>query len=754
MKATWTADREYIEQKYREMRFDPATGLDNEAIREGLRRILKETKGEQHARIKAKGFAYVLGNARIDISEHDWFVGLSEWSKKSMDGEFCSKWYAEVREICAPLLSELDILHNRAKSHLLYLDYCHSVPDWKAVLRLGFPGLRERARGYRKRREGSQGEAKQMLYAGSEADKNAYAVGGGLTERQAAYFDAIETEYSAILDFLARARDYASSKGNPKCDRIAECLEQLRTGAPRDIYECLQTIWLYFLLSEYVDCLQVRSFGNLDVMLYPYYKNDIESGRYTDEDIRDFFAAFLMQASAMDYYFGHPFYLGGTNADGTSAVNDLSYLILDVYDKLGIFDPKVQVKLNRNTPRRFVYRLLEMIRGGHSSFNFVCEPAIRRTMLSYGYTEEEARTCDIKGCYEFAAAGDEVGTANVHVNFPKAIELALHDGWDFFNGFQSGPHTGRAEDMATFEQFYEAFMAQAFEIYERGFGIINAYESHTGEINPAPMFSATIQTSLERAFDAYSGGAKYNTADVLLCSVATAADSLAMVKKYVYEKRELTLVELRDLLDKNWEGGEILRRRILNDRDKWGNNRDLPDSLMKDFTEAVAKRNNCRRNARGGFCATSLHNAKQFLEMGWKTAATPDGRFSGEECSKNASPVQGMNCEGATALLNSIAKLDSRLFKADFPIDVALSPSAVQGQEGLDAMYALLTAYLENYGHAIHFNVFSPDVLRAAQSDPEKYKDLQIRVCGWNVLWNSMTKDEQEFYIRQAEAAQ
>lgn len=751
MRMTWKKDREYIERKYSEMNFDPSTGLDNASIREGLRNIFQEMKGEPHSLIKAAGFKYILDNARIDVSEHDWFIGLSEWNQKSMDGEFCAKWYGEVREICAPVLSELDRLHNKAGTHLLYLDYCHSVPDWNAVLGLGFPGLRQRAREACLKHGQRKSVGNSASYDSRDSNKESE---DGLTIRQAAFFDAIDIEYTAILNFLSRTAEYARTKENEKCNQIADCLDQLCKGAPRNTYECLQIIWLYFLLSEYVDCLQVRSFGNLDRILYPYYKNDIESGTYTEEDIRDFLAAFLMQASSMNYYFGHPFYLGGTNEDGSTAVNDLSFLIIDVYDELGIYDPKVQVKLNYNTPRPFIDKLLHMIRNGHSSFNFVCEPAIMRNMRKYGYSEKEARLCDIKGCYEYAASGSESDTVNVHVNLPKAVELALHDGWDYFNSFQSGPHTGHAEDMQTFEQFYEAFQLQAAEIYERGFSIINTFEGHTSEVNPTPMFSATISSSLERAFDAYSGGAEHNTIDVLLCCGATAADSLAMIKKYVYEQKELTLAEFRDILDKNWVGHEKLRMKILKDPDKWGNNRELPDRLFKDITESIARRNNTRYNARGGRCCTSLHNAKLFLLMGYKTAATPDGRLSGEECSKNASPVQGMNREGVTALLNSIAKLDSSLFRGDFPVDIALSPSSVQGNDGLDAMYALLMAYLDNYGHAIHFNIISPEALRAAQANPEKYKDLQIRVCGWNVLWNSMSPSEQEFYIRQAEAAQ
>lgn len=732
MNKDWPENRAYIERKYDERRYNADTGLSNAQIRAGLDKMLQENEHLSHTMLKAQGFAYVLENTRIDVDEHDWFIGLGEWSEKSMDASFCGHWLEEVREESAPLLMQQNEKMRAAWAYQSYLDYCHSVPDWERVLSLGFSGLRRQAGEYRAQREVEKGT---------------------LSRREREYFESIEIEYAAIDRFIARLRDQALVKDNDKCRRIAECLEHIRTGAPDTVYEVLQTIWLYFLLSEYVDCLQVRSFGNLDVVLYPYYQRDLERG-VTREETADVLAAFLMQASAMRYYWGHPFYMGGTAEDGQSLINDMSFLILDVYDELGIYDPKVQIKLDRNTPPAFVKRVLAMIRGGHSSFNFVGERAMRRAMLKEGYTSEEARRAVVKGCYEYTACDGSVDTANVHVNLPKAIELALHDGYDMFHGVQIGPHTGRAEDFETFEAFYEAFMAQARFAYETGLAALAAYDARVGAVNPTPMFSATIRTSLEMACDAYSGGTKHRESEVLLCCPATAADSLCMVKKYVYDQKQITLAEMRDILDKNWEGAEVLRRRILNDRDKWGNNRDLPDSLFKDMTERLARLNNGRLSARGGYCVTSLHNALMFRTMGEHTAATPDGRFSGEECSKNASPVQGMAREGATATIASISKLDSSLFRGDFPLDIALSPNAVRGAAGLDAMYALLMTYADNYGHAIHFNVVSPETLRDAQRHPDKHRDLQIRVCGWNVLWNNLSADEQEYYIRQAEAAQ
>ena len=139
--------------------------------------------------------------------------------------------------------------------------------------------------------------------------------------------------------------------------------------------------------------------------------------------------------------------------------------------------------------------------------------------------------------------------------------------------------------------------------------------------------------------------------------------------------------------------------------------------------------------------------------MGRLTGATADGRFATEEFSKNATPVQGMNRSGPTGAVISVLKLDSSLFMGDMSIDLSFNPNAVRGREGLDAMRSLLMSYVDNYGHALQINVLSADELRKAQKSPEKYRDLQIRVCGWNVLWNSLTKEEQDFYIRQAEAS-
>jgi len=731
MKFMCAEDRKYIMRKHKEKVYETDTGLDIAQIKEGVEAFYALSNRENHALIKAKAFDYVLSNTRIDVSKHDWYIGIAQSGERTVRNALSLKWLEDVRRNLVPELVAEERRHHR-KSHLVYLDPWHHVPDWLAVLELGIPGLLARAERMRKEREESQ----------------------GLTREQRAYFESITIEYRSMLKFFCRVRDHALTKEDPKCREIARCMDDLYKGAPKNTYECLQLIWIFFICVQYVDSFSVRSFGNLDLMLYPYYKRDVESGGFTKEDIGEFFAGFFMQMQAARYITAaQPFYMGGTNPDGSSGVNALSYLILDVYDQLDILDPKIQVKINRNTPQAFIDKLLEMIRGGHNSIVFVGEPGMTRAMLRYGYTEEEARTCDVKGCYEYSSRGNSVQTCNGLISLPKMVELALNDGYDPFNKEQAGLHTGAAEDFKTFEAFYQAVLDQAVFALNRCYAIISAYEGHAAEIYPTPIFSGTMLPSLEKAFDAFAGGAKDNGAVVQLASGGTAADSLAMIYKYVYRDKVLTLAEFCDILNKNWEGHESFRLRILKDEDKWGNNKELPDTIFKHLTETLAKNINARVNARMGKYTTCLHGAETFVTMGRTTGATPDGRLAAEEFSKNATPVQGMNRSGPTGAVASVLKLDTSLFMGDASVDLSFNPNAIGGQAGLDAMRAVLMTYVDNYGHALQINVLSAEQLRDAQKNPEKYRDLQIRVCGWNVLWNSLAKEEQDFYIRQTEAS-
>ena len=729
-------DREYLETKYLNPTFQEDTGLSEEELIAGLEKIYAQTRELPHPAIKAMGFAYILDNVRIDVNPHDWFVGIDCWRflrNRLIHKTLVMKWQEEVYQKYAPEQRKRMKMHNEFGSLQVWPDYDHSVPDWNVVMELGFPGLLERARQHRRMHEEQ----------------------GTLTEERKVYYDAIETEYSAVLRFLSRLHRQAVERSAeyPRCGMVAKCLESLMKGGATNTFEMLQLDYLYFFIAEYFDSLQVRSYGNLDVMLKPFYERDLANGTFTEEQIRELVSYFLLQTSSMHHYWGHPMYLGGTDENGETLINEVSYLILDEYDRMGIYDPKIQIKWDEKTPKKFTSRVLDMIRRGHNSFVFVCMPNAITAMMANGITEDEARSCVISGCYEMQPAGKYIGTGAGNLNMAKGVELVFHNGRDSLSGTMLGVETGMLEDLKTFDDFYQAYLRQIEFLIEEVVWIANGFEGHFLELNPAIMLSATIGSSVESGNDAYAGhGMKYNLSGVCFCNTASAIDALMAVKTLVYDNGEYTLQELKEILDADWEGHEMLRLRMKRDRKKFGNGLAEVDRYAHAITTFVAQRVNMRPNAHNGHYVSSLHCARQFIEMGKKTAASPEGRKCGEELSKNISAAMGSNWAGATALIKSVTTLDSSLFFGDFPLDVMLHPTAVQGEDGLTAMHALLTAYCERGGIAIHFNVMDVETLRDAQKHPENYQDLQVRVCGWNVLWNDLPLSEQEKYIEQAEA--
>ena len=729
--ATFEQDRPYLTEKFRHPVFDHATGVENSVLKEQIRAMAEELKDLPHPVVKGRCFEHVCRNMLIDVNPHDWFPGFGCYNRDDRPlSPLNFRWAHEAKERFFPESNRLMEERNAAGLHLMWIDFDHSVPDWDAVFTLGFPGLRDRARRYR-----------------AEREKN-----GTLDAASAAYFDGLEITINAVLECLGRFIDYARSHhaGNPRIEAEIECLEQLRTGAPRNIYEALQIIYLDFMFSEHIDRLQVRSLGNLDRMLGPYYERDLREGRFTEAQIREFFACFLMQWASINNYWGHPFYLGGTRADGGSEINVLSYLILDVFDQLAIPTPKIQIKLARNTPVEFLNKALDMIRRGHNSLVFVCEEGIRRMMMGEGYPEELARTCDIRGCYEPAprALGNITGAG--HVNMLKPVELVFNDGIDPKTGYFCDCGAAKLADIHSFREFYAAYMKYLDNIIETTYACSFEFEKYLQYINPAQLYSITIAHSLETAKDAFADGSVYNNTSILCAGLGTAVDALMAVKEFVFDRGELTLAEFRDILRNNWEGAEKLRLRILRSKNKYGNGIPGVDCYAAALAHYFGGKLNLRPNSRGGWYQASGHSARTFIIMGERTGATPDGRRAGEEMSKNISPTMGADVNGVTALIDSATAIDSADLPGDFPLDVMMHPATVQGEEGLAAMRTLLYAYLAKYGMAIHFNIFDAAVLEDAQKHPEKYSGLQVRVCGWNVRFTDLAEKEQNAYIERA----
>lgn len=739
---TFEIDRKYIENKYHKVDepfdpfkrrayhgydFDESTGLDDDSILELLSSASQASRDTSHAVIKANAIATVLENTRIDVSEHDYFIGI--WSVNRLISKTTKDiWYNDVFDNIIPETKRMMDDFNRSGAISIWPDFDHVVPNWSSLLELGFVGIRERARAYRQK----------------SANK--------LTAEGEAFFEAIEIEYTAIIKFIDRVYNYARKQTHPKAGMIAASLDNLRKGAPLNTFDALQSIYIYFMISECVDMYQVRSLGNgLDNSLYHFYRADIENGTFTREEIKELLAYFFMQWSAIGNYWGQPFYLGGTNTDGTTKINDLSYDIIDVYDEIGIYNPKIQIKFAKSTPKDFICKVLKLIRRGTNSFVFCCEPGHVKAIMSYGATYEEALNADIRGCYETGVMGNEVSTLTGYINAAKAVEYVFSNGFDVQANMQIGIKSGEISSFKDFDAFYNAVLAQWEYLIECSIKMSNSYERYFEEINPSSMYSATIEGSLAGCRDAYQGGVRFNNSAVLNCGFATLVDSVMVVKEFVFDKQIITLEQLRTALAHNWNGYSQLRSAILKSPNKYGNDNEQVDAYAKKMASFFADMVNNRPNARGGVYKAIMHTARQYISQGKKTLATPDGRLAGTEISKNASPSIGMDKNGVTSMIKSALKLKQYQYPEALCLDVFLHPSATEGDSGLEAMYSLLTVYMENDGMSLQFNVMNSETLKDAQIHPDRYKNLMVRVCGWNVLWNNMSLAEQEAYILRAE---
>jgi formate C-acetyltransferase len=742
---SFNIDRKFIEGKYHKVDepFNPykrkayhgwdcpeSTGLSVDDIKNGLVQIAEEYKNQSHEVRKARAIEYVLKNTRIDISEHDYFPLLYTWNRE-IGATTIIKWKAEMFNTLIPEITPIYKLFNESGAVAMWPDFDHVIPDWNSVLSLGFVGLKDRAAAYRDKLLKEQ---------------------GSLTKEQSAYFDGIEIEYGAIISFVDRLYKLSLEKKNDKAELMQKGLLALSKGAPTNIYEAMLLMYLYFMISESVDWYQVRSLGNgLDCSLLPFYENDLKNGTFTREEMKELLAYFMMQWSAIGNYWGQPFYLGGSDKNGKTKVNNLTRDIIDVYSELGIYNPKIQIKYNDNIPLDLLNKILSNIRQNKGSYVFSCEPGMIKAIMSYGASWEEAQDFDIRGCYETGVRANEVSTASAYVNVLKAVEYAFSEGFDKRIGKQVGVKTPEIKNTTTFEEFYNIFIAQWSYLIETSIDISKQFEQYLSYVNPSSMYSATIEYSLKQGKDAYQSGVKFNNSAILNCGFASAVDAIMAVYELIFEKQITNFEELKSALDNNWVGYEKLLIKAKRCVHKYGNGDTLADCYAEVLARYYAMKVGNRPNARGGVYKPIMHTAMQFVWQGEKTLATPDGRKTGEEMSKNASPSIGADRNGATALLASAIKLNPTSYTESFCIDVMLHPTAVQGEDGLIAMKGLLDVYLKNDGMSLQFNVFNADTLRDAQANPEKYENLQVRVCGWNVLWNNLPKEQQDAYIARAE---
>lgn len=528
--------------------------------------------------------------------------------------------------------------------------------------------------------------------------------------------------------------------------KIAEICEYVPENAPRNFYEALQHYWFIHLgvITE-LNGWDAFSPGRLDLNLYPFYKKDIENGVFTKEEIKELLECFWVKFNnhpappkvgvtaeeSSTYTDFAQINFGGVDKDGQDAVNDLSFLLLDVVEEMRIVQPNASVHISRKNPDRFLKRALEVIRTGFGQPAIFNVDAVIQELLRQGKDIVDARLSGTSGCVESGAFGKENYTLTGYFNLVKVLEITMNNGVDPLTGERLGLETGYFEDFENFDELMNAFEKQLkffLDIKIKGNLLI---EEIYAKKMPAPFLSVLIDDCIKNAKDYNAGGAKYNSSYIQGVGIGTISDILSALKDVVFEKKIIPKSKVIEILRNNFEGYEVQRLILKNKTKKYGNDEPLADEIMKHVFEVFYRLVDGKPNYKGGQFRINMLPTTVHVYFGSVVGATFDGRKAFEPLSEGISPVQGSDVNGPTAVIKSASKMD-HLKTGGTLLNMKVTPSLIKDEKGLSAMMQLVRTYFMFDGHHIQFNVIDAKTLKKAKEKPENYRDLIVRVAGYS----------------------
>ena len=446
--------------------------------------------------------------------------------------------------------------------------------------------------------------------------------------------------------------------------------------------------------------------------------------------------------------------IGGLDRQGRDATNELSFLFLDAVEEMKTIQPNCAARLHAKTPEAFRRRVAEVIADGSVSLQAVNDEVIIDAYTRKKVAIEDARDYAIIGCVEPTPSGlTYASTDAFFFNTALCLEMVLGGGKSWLLGTE-GAATGDPRTFGTFREFMEAYRAQVAHFVRHLAVCFQAIGQAHRELLPCPFESAMIRDCIGNGLDVKQGGARYDFTGGNAIGTAIVADSLMVIKKFVFDEQRISMDEMIEILRSNFEGHEDTRLLFLNRAPKYGNDVDEVDEIARELVDIFSSELDKYENPRGGSFSTSLYSVTVHVAMGDLVSATPDGRKWQTPLSVGISPAQGRDRRGPTAAMKSAAKIEYRNVLNGSAFNLRFHPSALRGAEGVENFSNLMRTYFQLGGQQLQVDVVDTDTLRAAQERPEEYQDLIVRVAGYSARFVDLNRAMQDEFIARTEQSE
>jgi formate C-acetyltransferase len=624
----------------------------------------------------------------------------------------------------------------------------HILPDVPAWLRLGIGGLREKVRAAQQTRGARDTVFDQSALIALDAASELILRFAQLADEQ------LETEKDcARRDELAR---------------ISSACHWLAGSPARDFREALQAIWFLLVLLQIESNASSFSLGRFDQYLLSYLERDLETGALTLAEAQELLEylwlkcneiVLLRSSSSARYFAGFPIGFnittGGQTADGRDATNLLSFMCLRAQAELGMTQPNLSIRIHENSPQDFLETAAFVISRGAGMPQVFNDEVIIPGQMRRGISPEDAMNYAVVGCVELSTPGKALGWSDAAMfNMVRVLELTLFGGADPKTGAQIGLRTPPLNEIASFDQLQSCYDQQTVHFIRLMVEGCNTVDGIHAEILPSPFLSLVIQDCVTRGVDVTAGGAHYNFSGVQGVQVANVADSLAAVQHAVFDAKWITGTQMLDALRANFEGQEILRQRLLNRIPKYGNDDDRVDGFARHWANRYSELVGAYSTIRGGMFQPGFYTVSAHVPMGANVGATPDGRRADEPLADGGlSPSAGRDIKGPTAMLNSVGKTNLELASNGTLLNMKFLPSFFEGERALAKFVSLLRGFGRLHIPHVQFNVVSAETLREAQTKPQEFRSLVVRVAGYSAYFVELDRALQDEIIRRTEFA-